>query len=113
MRGPSRTRSPSTRCRPGSPTTGTRHFANDRRLSQAEIDTLVAWADHGAAEGDAKDKPAPVTFENGWNIKPDMVVEMPKDVQAAGDGHDQLPERPRQGEFPRRHVGDCRRDASG
>ena len=24
------------------------HFANDRRLSQADIDTLVAWADNGA-----------------------------------------------------------------
>src|SRR6266498_3621964 len=26
-------------------------FANDRRLSQAEIDTLTAWADNGAPEG--------------------------------------------------------------
>lgn len=53
------------------------HFANDRRLSQADIDTLVAWVDGGAVEGDAKDKPAPVTFEDGWQIKPDMVIEMP------------------------------------
>ncbi len=36
------------------------HFANNRTLSQADIDTLVAWADNGAPEGDAKDKPAPV-----------------------------------------------------
>ena len=41
------------------------HFANDRTLSQADIDTLVAWADNGAPEGDAKDKPAPLVFENG------------------------------------------------
>ncbi len=41
------------------------HFANDRTLSQADIDTLVAWADNGAPEGDAKDKPAPLTFRNG------------------------------------------------
>ena len=34
------------------------HFANDRRLSDAdEIATLTAWADNGAPEGDAKDKP--------------------------------------------------------
>src|SRR6202453_3083217 len=33
------------------------HFANDRRLSKTEIDTLVAWADNGAPEGDAKDAP--------------------------------------------------------
>src|SRR3989440_5620078 len=32
------------------------HFANDRTLSDSEIKTLVAWADAGAVEGDAKDK---------------------------------------------------------
>src|SRR6202035_683213 len=31
------------------------HFTNSRKLSPAEIDTLVAWADTGAVEGDAKD----------------------------------------------------------
>jgi mono/diheme cytochrome c family protein len=30
------------------------HFANDRRLSEADINTLVAWVDNGAVEGDAK-----------------------------------------------------------
>src|SRR5579863_1060472 len=33
------------------------NFSNDRRLSKEEIDTLVAWADSGAKEGDAKDAP--------------------------------------------------------
>src|SRR5215469_965230 len=31
------------------------HFANDRRLSEAEIDTLVTWADRGAPEGNPHD----------------------------------------------------------
>jgi len=62
------------------------HFANDRSLSQAQIDTLVAWADNGAPEGDAKDKPAPITFPDGWNIKPDMIIEMPKDFHVAATG---------------------------
>jgi len=53
------------------------HFSNDRRLSQADIDTLTAWADTGAPEGDAKDAPAPLKFVDGWNIQPDMVIEMP------------------------------------
>src|SRR5215472_16774191 len=35
-------------------------FRNDRSMSQKEIDTLAAWADAGAPEGDPKDKPAPV-----------------------------------------------------
>src|SRR5271169_3338521 len=34
-------------------------FSNDRTLSQPEIDTLVAWADSGAKEGDTKDAPKP------------------------------------------------------
>ena len=61
-------------------------FAKDRRLSPAEIATLVAWVDAGAPEGDAKDKPAPREFLDGWNIKPDMIVEMPKDVPIQASG---------------------------
>jgi hypothetical protein len=62
-------------------------FANDRSLSQKEIDTLVTWADAGAPEGDAKDLPAPISFIEGWRIpKPDVVFEMPNafNVPAAG-----------------------------
>ena len=54
------------------------HFANDRRLSEADISKLVAWVDAGAPEGDAHDKPAPIVWRDGWNIKPDVVFEMPK-----------------------------------
>src|SRR5215470_18393508 len=32
-------------------------FSNDRRLSQKDVDTIVAWVDQGAREGDAKDLP--------------------------------------------------------
>lgn len=53
-------------------------FSNNRTLSAADIATLTAWVDNGAPEGDAKDKPAPRTFTDGWNIKPDVIVEMPK-----------------------------------
>ncbi len=38
------------------------HFANDRRLSPEEIAIIAAWADNGAPEGDAKDKPQPSSF---------------------------------------------------
>ena len=87
------------------------HFANDRTLSQADINTLVAWANNGAPEGDAKDDPPPLTFPEGWNIKPDMIIEMPKDVPRDGHRHHQLPEHPGQSEFPGRHVGGGGRDA--
>ena len=54
------------------------HFANERRLSDADIGKMVAWVDGGAVEGDAADKPAPVEWSEGWNIQPDLVFEMPK-----------------------------------
>src|SRR5215469_10140877 len=62
------------------------HFANDRRLSQAEIATISSWADNGAPEGDKKDAPPPITFPDGWNIKPDMIIEMPKDFHVKATG---------------------------
>ena len=54
------------------------HFANDRRLSEADIKTVAAWVDAGAPEGEAKDKPAPLQWHEGWNIKPDLVYQLPK-----------------------------------
>ncbi|MCU1335507.1 MAG: hypothetical protein JWO19_1088 [Bryobacterales bacterium] len=62
------------------------HFKNDRTLSTEEIATLTAWADNGALEGDAKDKPAALAFQDGWNIKPDIIVEMPKPFQIPATG---------------------------
>ena len=63
------------------------HFANDRRLTEAEIDVIARWADGGAPEGDPKKAPTPLTFIEGWNIgQPDRVLEMPEpfDVPAQG-----------------------------
>ena len=62
------------------------HFANDRALKQSEIDTIVAWADGGAKEGDAKDAPPPVAWPaDGWQIQPDYIVKGPEyDVPAKG-----------------------------
>jgi len=63
------------------------HFSNDRSLSQQDRDTLVAWVDAGAPEGDLKDLPAPRNFVDGWNIgMPDQVIEMPTafDVPPSG-----------------------------
>jgi len=63
------------------------HFANDRSLNEKDIATLAAWTDGGAPEGDAKDKPTPVEWMEGWNIpKPDLVVEMPRDVKVPSNG---------------------------
>src|SRR5262245_37217099 len=37
-------------------------FVNDRRLSQSEKDTILAWARDGAPEGDPKDLPPQPTY---------------------------------------------------
>ena len=63
------------------------HFINERRLTEAEISAIVAWADNGAPEGAEKDKPAAVQFASGWSIgKPDIVVEAPKDIPIPATG---------------------------
>lgn len=62
------------------------HFANDRRLTEEQIKTIVAWVDAGAPEGNPKDKPAPVQFPEGWNIKPDLVIEMPEPFSVPANG---------------------------
>ena len=62
-------------------------FSNDRTMPQRDIDTLVAWVNAGAPEGNPKDLPKPLQFISGWNIgKPDLAVTMPAkfDVPATG-----------------------------
>ncbi len=55
------------------------HFANDRRLTDAERNTLLAWIDQGCPPGDPKDLPPAKSFPDGWRIgTPDVVVTMPE-----------------------------------
>jgi hypothetical protein len=62
-------------------------FANDRRLSEADIRTLVAWVDGGAPAGDSKDAPKPVDWVEGWRIgKPDVVISMPLEYHVPASG---------------------------
>jgi len=63
-----------------------RPLQNERELTEAKINSIVSWADNGAPEGDTKDKPALVTFLEEWNIKPDVVIEMPDEFQVPATG---------------------------
>ena len=55
------------------------HFSIDRTLKQRDIDTVVAWADNGAKEGDLKDTPPPIAWpQDGWEIQPDYIVKGPE-----------------------------------
>ena len=62
-------------------------FLNDRRLSDADRDTLIRWVDGGALKGDPKDLPPAPKFVDGWGIgTPDVVLGMSKDYEVPTSG---------------------------
>src|SRR5688572_9627388 len=68
----------------------TGQWANDRRLTQKEIETIAAWVDQGAPEGDPKDSPPLPEFVEGWTIgKPDIVLTMPEEFTLDASGPDE------------------------
>jgi len=65
-------------------------WANDPRLTQAQIDTISAWVDGGAPEGNPKDLPPAPQFIDGWAMgKPDVVIEMPEEYTVEASGPDE------------------------
>ena len=65
-------------------------FRNDARLSQENIDTIVAWVNAGAPKGNDADLPPMPQFEGGWmhpqGRKPDLVISLPGDVHVPAKG---------------------------
>ncbi len=63
------------------------HFKDVMTLSQTEIDTIAAWADGGAPQGDGPAPDAPV-FTSEWqhDRPPDYVVEMPLELELPAQG---------------------------
>jgi hypothetical protein len=62
-------------------------FVNDRRLSQQDMDTVVAWVDQGAKEGEVKDLPPAPQYVDGWNIgKPDAIFYLPQEYAVPATG---------------------------
>jgi hypothetical protein len=61
---------------PWKPSDGCGDFRDERRLSDAEIETLAQWVDGGAPEGDRSQLPAPLDFGGGWALgEPDLVLQ--------------------------------------
>ena len=74
---------------PWQPESGEGEFRGDRRLSNRERDTIRQWAEQGAREGDAVERPAAPTFTSGWQLgTPDVVVDMPEALTLPADGPD-------------------------
>jgi hypothetical protein len=62
-------------------------FENDCRLSQEDIDTIAAWVETGAKEGDPKDLRPNPEFTHGWQIgKPDVVLSMSSEYSVPAEG---------------------------
>jgi len=62
-------------------------FVNDRRLTDAERDTIVKWANAGAPEGNSADMPSAPTYATEWLIgKPDAVFSMQEDYPIPAQG---------------------------
>src|SRR5437016_6006771 len=65
------------------------HFVDERRLTDAQIALIRDWAAQGAPEGDAKQKPAPPMFAEGWLAgKPDAVLKVAEPFDIPADGRD-------------------------
>lgn len=74
---------------PWKPVAGHGAFANDRSLTQAEIDLFARWADTGATEGDPSKTPATPTWSSGWQLgKPDLIVTLPQVYELSAEGRD-------------------------
>jgi len=67
-------------------------------------------ADAGAPEGEAKDKTRPVEWREGWNIAPDLVLQLPDPykIPATGTLATCTWSCP---PIPARHLGESRRDS--
>src|SRR5262249_14632815 len=62
-------------------------FSNDRRLARKDIDTISAWVEGGAKEGDPKDAPPSPRFTEGWQMgKPDVVLQMAQEFEVPAEG---------------------------
>ena len=61
---------------------------NDRSLTQAQIDTIVAWVDGGAPKGNDAEMPPMPQFADGWTFgrEPDYILEMPVEATIPAEG---------------------------
>lgn len=77
---------------PWMPDTNPDHpFVGDRRLSDAEIATIVEWVEGGCVRGDPRDEPTLPPSLDGWQLgEPDLVVRLSEPFKVPADGPDRL-----------------------
>ena len=74
---------------PWLPEPGQLLFADERRLTQEQIETLQTWFDSGMPEGNPADLPQLPKFADGWHLgEPDLVVTLPQAYALSAEGGD-------------------------
>jgi len=64
-------------------------FVGDRRLTDAEIDTIQRWVKADMPQGDPKKLPPAPVFNDDWRLgKPDLIVKMSEAFTVPADGRD-------------------------
>jgi hypothetical protein len=62
-------------------------FHNERRLTEAEKDTIARWLAGGSPQGDPNELPPAPSFAEGWVIgQPDVVLTMQKEFEVPASG---------------------------
>ena len=65
-------------------------FRNERRLSDADVETLARWVDAGAPPGNLKDLPPPVQYSEDWVLgTPDAVITPDTSFELEASGVDE------------------------
>lgn len=74
---------------PWLPEHGYGEFADERRLSDEQIQLISQWVKEGAAEGKPTNAPTRQHWVEGWQLgPPDMIAQMPQAYTLAGEGKD-------------------------
>jgi Tfp pilus assembly protein PilF/mono/diheme cytochrome c family protein len=64
-------------------------FADELRLSDAEISLIERWVEQGAVEGNPADLPPPPKFVEGWRLgEPDLILKAQKPLTLPPQGTD-------------------------
>jgi len=76
---------------PWLPEHGYGQFADERRLTEAQLSIIEQWVRTGMPQGAESDAPTPPKFTPGWQLgKPDMVVTAAEPYVLRADGPDQF-----------------------
>ena len=74
---------------PWLPDHGEPAFIGERRLTDTQIATIKSWANNGAVEGNAVDRPPPPALSASWTMgQPELIAKPPQPYTLAPDGHD-------------------------